>query len=237
MNKFLLMVFLVSGSLYAQTEQTTQKPVISVNGTSKISIVPDMTEVNIHVSSLKMTMTEATKSVGDQTQQYLKILKQLGFKEEDVKTTHFSASKNRIYKQNGPIDSGYVVSQNLVLKFPYAQTTLQKVVARFSDTKDPVNFSISFFVSDALREKTEADLQAKAVLDARRKATNLSAAAGVKLTQVKAISYGSESVGPIFYKSEMRTMAMDGLDDGSNLRFSPQEIDLSESVTVSWYMD
>lgn len=237
MKKLLLVFVLVSGTLFGQTDPQTSKPTVTVNGTSKVSIIPDMTELNIHVSSLKMNMADATKAIGEQTQKYLKILKDLGFQEADVKTTNFSASKNRIYRQNGPIDSGYVVSQSLTLKFGYNQLTLQKIVARFSESKDPVDFNIGFYLSDLLREKTEADLQGKAVADARKKAANLSTAAGVKVATLKAIIYGSESQGPVYYKSDMGMYARDEMADGANLSFSPQAVELQEIVTVVWFVE
>ena len=237
MKKLLLICVLASGTVFGQTDQTPSKPTVTVNGTSKVYITPDMTELNIHVSSLKMDMADATKAIGDQTQKYLKILKDLGFKETDVKTTNFSASKNRIYRQNGPIDSGYVVSQNLTVKFAYNQVTLQAIAARFSGVKDPVDFNIGFYVSDQLREKTEADLQGKAVADARKKATNLSTAAGVKMTTVKAIVYGNDVSAPVYYK-DMRMFAnAEMAADGANLSFSPQEMELQETVTVVWFIE
>lgn len=238
MKKLLFLVVLVSGTVFGQTDPQTSKATVTVNGTSKVSIVPDMTELNLHVSSIKMNMADATKAVGDLTQYYIKILKQLGFQESDVKTTHFSASKNRIYRENGPIDSGYVVSQNLTVKFGYNQSTLQKIVARFSEAKDPVDFNIHFYLSDALRDKTEAELQGKAVADARKKATNLSTAAGVKMAAVKAILYGSTEVpGPMYYKSDMRMFASAEMSDGANLSFAPQEVELQETVTVVWFIE
>lgn len=236
MKKLLLICVLASGTIFGQTDQQNSKPTVTVNGTSKVYITPDMTELNIHVSSLKMNMADATKAIGDQTQKYLKILKDLGFKETDVKTTHFSAMKNRIYRENGPIDSGYVVSQNLTVKFAYNLTTLQAIVARFSGAKDPVDFNIGFYVSDALRNKTEADLQAKAVLDARKKAMNLSTAAGVKVTTLKAIVYGNDVSNPVYYK-DMRFATAEMTADGANLSFTPQEIELQESVTVVWFVE
>lgn len=236
MKKFLLFLFLASGTVFGQVENTA-KPTVTVNGTAKVSIVPDMTELNIHLSSVKMNMADATKAIGEQTQQFLKILKQLGFQESDVKTTNYAASKNRIYRENGPIDSGYVVSQNLTVKFAYNQATLQKIAARFSEAKDPVDFTIGFYLSDALREKTEAELQAKAVADARKKATNLTAAAGVKTGAVKGIIYGSESQGPVYYKAEMRMFADAKGTDGADLRFAPQETELQEFVTLIWFID
>lgn len=230
-------MILVSGTLFGQTDQPS-KATVSVNGSSKVSIVPDMTELNIHVSSLRMNMGDATKAVGDQTQQYIKILKQLGFQETDVKTNNFSAYKNRIYRENGPIDSGYVVSQNVTLKFAYSQATLQKIIARFSEIKDPVDFNIGFYVSDALREKTEAELQSKAVADARKKASNLSAAAGVKMTAIKAISYGSsDAVAPMFYNRKDMMFANGEAYDGGNLNLSPQEVELQEMVNVVWFIE
>ncbi|MDF3025982.1 MAG: hypothetical protein K0S23_289 [Fluviicola sp.] len=239
MKKLLLLLVLASGTLFGQTDQQTSKATVTVNGTAKVFVTPDMTELNIHVSSIKMNMGDATKAIGDQTQSYLKILKQLGFQESDVKTTNFSASKNRIYRENGPKDSGYVVSQNLTVKFGYNQTTLQKIVARFSEAKDPVDFNIGFYISDALRDKTEAELQAKAVTDARKKASNLTSAAGVKMGGVKAILYGSsDAPGPMYYKSDMRMFANTEMAaDGADLSFAPQEVELQEIVTVVWFIE
>lgn len=231
-----LLLLLTSGTLFGQAENAS-RPTVTVNGTAKGSIVPDMTELNIHLSSVKMNMADATKAIGEQTQQFLKILKQLGFQESDVKTTNYSASKNRVYHEKGVVDSGYVVSQNLTVKFAYNQATLQKIVARFSETKDPVDFNIGFYLSDALRDKTEGELQAKAVADARKKANNLSAAAGVKMGTVKSIIYGSENPGPVYYKADMRLFASAEASDGANLRFAPQEIELQESVTVIWFIE
>ncbi|MNU92437.1 oxidative stress defense protein [compost metagenome] len=236
MKKLILFLFLTSGTLFGQTENSS-KPTVTVNGTAKVSIIPDMTELNIHLSSVKMNMADATKAIGEQTQQFLKILKQLGFQESDVKTTNYSASKNRIYREKGPIDSGYVVSQNLTVKFAYNQATLQKIAARFSEAKDPVDFNIGFYISDALREKTEAELQAKAVTDARKKATNLSTAAGVKIGTVKSIIYGSDNSGGLYYKTDMRMSVEGGMSDGMDLRFAPQETELQESVTLVWFID
>jgi uncharacterized protein len=233
---FLFVIALASGTVFGQTENTS-KPTVTVNGVAKASVVPDMTELNIHLSSVKMDMADATKAIGEQTQQFLKILRQLGFQESDVKTTNYSASKNRVYRERGVIDSGYVVSQNLTVKFTYNQATLQKIAARFSDAKDPVDFTISFYLSDGLREKTEADLQTKAVADARKKATNLSAAAGVKTGAVKAIIYGSENPGTMYYKTEMRMFSDAGASDGADLRFAPQETELQESVTLVWFIE
>lgn len=237
MKKLLLVFVLASGTLFGQADNTTQKPTVTVNGAAKISVVPDMTELDIHLSSVKMDMADATKAIGDQTQQFLKILKQLGFQEADVKTTNFSASKNRFYRNNDWVDSGYVVSQNLTVKFMYNQATLQKIAARFSESKDPVDFNISFYLSDQYREKVEADLQAKAVTDAHKKAKNLVAAAGVKMGSVKAIIYGNDNSSPVYFKNaEMRIYA-DGISDGANLHFAPQEMELQEFVTVSWFIE
>ena len=237
MKKLLAIMVLASGTLFGQTDQNSSKATVSVVGNSKVYVMPDMTELNIHVSSLKMNMGDATKDVGNQTQEYIKILKQLGFQETDAKTTNFSAYKNRVYKESGVIDSGYVVSQNVTVKFAYNQSTLQKIIARFSDSKNPVNFNIGFYVSDVLREKTEADLQAKAVADARKKAMNLSAAAGVKMTAIKAIVYGADAVAPVYYESRQMFANKDVSYDGGNLNLSPAEMEMQEAVTVVWFIE
>lgn len=236
MKKLLLFVVLASGTLFGQTE-INSKPSVTVNGTAKVSIVPDMTELNIHLSSVKKNMADATKAVGEQSQQFMKILRQLGFQESDVKTTNFSAAKNSFYRDNRWIDSGYVVSQNLTVKFAYNEATLQKIAARFSEAKDPVNFNLAFYVSDALQEKTQAELQSRAVADARRKAVTLTTAAGVKLGGVKSIFYGADAPTNVYYRKEMMTFSDAAAADGANLNFAPQETQIEESVTLIWFVE
>ena len=53
---------------------------------------------------------------------------------------------------------------------------------------------------------------------------------------VKAIIYGNETPGPVYYK-DMRMFAADGISDGANLSFAPQEMELQESVTMIWFIE
>ena len=75
------------------------------------------------------------------------------------------------------------------------------------------------------------------MLDARKKAMNLSTAAGVKVTTLKAIVYGSDVSNPVYYKDMHMFATAEMTADGANLSFTPQEIELQESVTVVWFVE
>ena len=236
MKSLLAALMLVSLGAAAQPVHT-EKSTITVTGSSELSVRPDMSVVSIHLSTIKPTMSAATQTLGDQSKKYVGILKDLGFKETDVKTTNFSVLKNRVYRNNSYIDSGYVASQDVTITFPYTEAILQKIAARFSQGKDPVDFSIAFELSDKLKQETETSLISKAVGDARSKAANLASAAVVKLGAIKSIVYGSVDNTPVPMYRAYKTMVAGDSYQGENLSFTPQDIDLQQSVTIVWIIE
>ena len=62
MKKLLLLMILASGTVFGQTENSS-KATVTVTGSAKVSIIPDMTELDIHLSSVKMNMADATKAI------------------------------------------------------------------------------------------------------------------------------------------------------------------------------
>ncbi len=124
--------------------QQQQKPTLDVTGTARVNVTPDLGVLSISVSEIKPTMSEAVKALGDKSNHYNELLSKLGFSDKEIKTTSFTVSKNQIYRDRDYVDSGYVASQNIRLQFIYQQQLLQKIVAEFSKSDQPVNFSFDF---------------------------------------------------------------------------------------------
>ncbi|MBO9703124.1 MAG: SIMPL domain-containing protein, partial [Sporocytophaga sp.] len=134
----LLTTLTVSGQILGQQPE---KPTLNVTGSARVIVKPDLGVLNISVSEIKPKMNDAIKALGEKSNHYNDLLKKLGFNEKDIKTTSFSVSQNRIYRNNEYTDSGYVAFQNIRLEFTYSQQILQKIVGEFSKSEKPINFS------------------------------------------------------------------------------------------------
>ena len=232
-----ILLLFTSISGFAQV-QLPAKPTLNVTGSAKISVKPDLGILNISVSEIKPAMSDAIKALGEKSNHYNGLLKQLGFNEKDIKTTRFTVSKNIIYRDNRTIDSGYVASQNIRLEFGYSQAVLQKIVSEFSKSERPVDFNFEFELSEALKQKAQAQVIEMAVKDANDKAGVISKASNIRLAGIKAISYGSWSrdAGMQSMERIQDYAAAKQVGDMQAFNFTPDDIVLRDTLNMEWFI-
>jgi uncharacterized protein YggE len=183
-----ILLLILSITTYGQVKE---KLTLNVTGVARVTVKPDLGVLNISVSEVKPKMGDAIKGLGDKSNYYNELLKKMGFNEKDLKTTSFTVSKNRIYKDNEYIDSGYVASQNIRLEFLYDQKTLQKIVSEFSKSDKSIDFNFDFELSEQLKQKVQSQIIDYAVKDGNEKAKSIAKAARLKLVRIDDITYGS----------------------------------------------
>jgi uncharacterized protein YggE len=232
-----ILLLFTSISAFAQG-QAQSKPTINVTGSAKVSVKPDLGILNISVSEIKPAMSEAIKSLGEKSNHYTGLLKKLGFSEKDIKTTRFTVSKNIIYRDNKSIDSGFVASQNIRIEFAYSQQILQKIVSEFSKSEKPVDFSFEFELSEALKQKAQAQVIEMAVKDANDKAEVIAKASKIKLASIKTISYGSWSrdAGMQNMERMQNFGAANQAGDMQSFTFTPDDIVLRDTLNIEWFI-
>jgi len=221
--------------------QEKEKPTLNVTGVARITVKPDLGVLNISVSEVKPKMGDAIKGLGDKSNYYNELLKKMGFNETDIKTTSFTVSNNRIYKNNEYFDSGYVASQNIRLKFVYDQKTLQKIVSEFSKSEKAIDFSFDFELTEQLKQKVQLQIIDFAVKDGNEKANGIAKAAGLKLVKINDITYGGFGRDSGMELVEKRHIYADksmlSADDLKSFNFTPDDLIFRDTLTIMWTVE
>lgn len=238
--KRLTTVFLLLSLLSFQLNaQEKDRPVLNISGSAKVTVKPDLGVLNIAVTEIKPTMSDAIKALGDKSSFYNQLLKKMGFDEKDIRTTGFSVNKHFVYRDEQYIDSGYQASQNVRLVFPYDQKTLQKIISEFSKSQKSIDFSFQFELSEALKKKVQAQVIDEAVKDANEKAMSIAKATGLKLLSIKEISYASyfRDNGMEQVESVTRFASMGYTVEAPSINFTPEDLVFRDSLLIVWFIE
>lgn len=133
---------------------------------------------------------------------------------------------------------GYKYRHILKIEFPSDNKRLGNILNLIvNNAVVRPEFRFSFFVKDV--EVSKNELLAKAVSDAKEKAEVLSKAAGVNLKEIASIDY---SWGEIDFEvrpvENYKMMALpDEAEDSYEMDIEPDDIDMSDTVTVVWNVE
>lgn len=235
-----LTTFLLILATLASFGQAKEKPSITVTGVARVTVTPDLGVLNIYVAEIQPKMGDAIKALGDKSNYYNALLKKMGFNEKDIRTTRFAVAKNKVYKDNESIDSGYIASQNIRLAFSYDQKTLQKIVSEFSKSEKPIDFSFEFELSEQLKQKVQTQIIDYAVKDGNEKAMGIAKAAGLKLAAIKEITYGGwgrDSGLELVEKQHRYASSMAATDAIQTFNFTPEDLVFRDAITIIWVVE
>jgi len=202
---------------------------ISVAGSGKVTVVPDMATINLGVLIQREKAKAAREAGAEAMTKVIASLKALGIDDKDIQTAWVSLNPVYDYQSTTQRITGYQL-QNTV-------SVTVRDLAKISDVLDDsviagattVN-GIGFDVAD--RTAAEAQARTAAMVDAKAKADTLAGAAGVSITGVASIS---ESVStPIWYGPEM---AAGAAEDRASTPVMPGSTNVTISVQVSYLID
>jgi uncharacterized protein len=194
----------LAGALAPQAYQpvngaTDQPPehTISVAGSGKVVVVPDLATVRLGVIVERPTAKAARAAAAESMTRVVAAIKKLGIADKDIATANVSLSPVYNYPNNqAPKIRGYQL-QNIV-------TVTVRDLDKLSDVLDDGVAAgatsvegISFDVAD--RPAAESKAREAAVVDAKAKADALASGLGVRISGVANVS---ESVStPIYYEN------------------------------------
>lgn len=214
---------------------------IRVTGKGQIRVRPDMTRITMTLTGLYKEYGETLRHSSADTEVLKYVLAEFGFERSDLKTLSFNVDteyesyrdRNNDYTQKFV---GYRFNHILKVEFESDNDRLGKILFALANCKAKPEFRISYTVKDP--EATKNLLLGKAVTDAKEKAVVLTQAGGVTLKDIQSIDY---SWGEIDF--EYRPMRDDVLMEccdaplaakSYNLDIEPDDIDVSDTVTVVW---
>lgn len=157
---------------------------ITVSGVGSVLGRPDTMTVTIGVNVVRPTVSEATTEAATSATALIDALTAAGVAEDDIQTQGYSIWPQYSYEDGkAPQLTGYQVSNTVVAKIrdvDAAGTVIDAAVAAGGDNS--IVQGVGFSIEDDTERLTEA--RAKAFADARAKAEQLAALAGVELGPV-----------------------------------------------------
>ena len=211
---------------------------IRVTGKGQINLHPDMTRITMDLEGVYKDYMDTLRESSRATEKMKKLLAPFGFEPSDLKTLSFDVDTYyESYKEKGEYMrrfAGYKYSHRMKVEFDSDNVRLGKILYALANSSLHPELRLSYTVKDP--EAVKNELLGKAVQDAVAKAGVLSGAAGLKLGDIQSMDY---SWGEINFEMQpvMREMAMPtaGLGGSSyDLDLEPDDIDVSDTVTVIW---
>jgi len=194
---------------------------ITVNGTGKVSTVPDRAGFNFGIDTKRNTAAAASEENNREMRQLLDALKAGGVPESDIQTSQISVYPE--YSESGSDVRGYVASNSVTVTVDLAKAGAVVQAAVGAGANQVSGPSLTKADSDKLYDNA---LRA-AVADARSRAEVLADAAGVKVGAVISIEGGSSSSpGPIAYDTATASAEQAPIQAGKQ--------DVEANVTVTF---
>ena len=208
---------------------------ITVSGTGEVFAVPDVARMQFSVSKTEKDMATAQNSVSEITNAVLAKIRVAGILDKDVKTISYNANPAYDYgicSQNGcpkPKLTGYTISTTIEITI--RDTTKTGSIATLLGTLGVENISgPNFGVDDEDTVKSSA--RAKAIIDARAKATLLASQLGVRLGDIVSFSEDAQNYPmPMYARAGMAVSATDAKVVTPELPQGENKVTSSVSVT------
>lgn len=184
------------------TDGTSPEHTISVTGTGRVVVSPDVADLRLGVQVTRPTVKDARQAAAGSMTKVIAALKALGIADADLQTTGISLQPVYDYSNNGnpPRLTGYTLSNSLavtVRDLDKIGDAIDDGLAAGANTLD----SVTFRVDDPAKAQQQARQQAMA--QARSMADTLASSAGVHITGVQSIAEQSGSAPvPIYYGAD-----------------------------------
>ncbi len=210
-----------------------QPPVrtLTVSGTGKVDLAPDIAYINLGVHTENPSAAEAVAANNTQTQKVIDALKKLGIAEKDIRTTNFSIWPSQNYAPDGtPLETKYMVDNTVYVTIRDLKKLgdlLDSVIAAGVNT---VN-SIQFDVADKTQALTQA--RADAVKDAQKQAQELASASGLSLGEVYSIGFSEVATPFLDYGKGGGGAAV---AEAASVPIQPGQLTISATVNMSYLL-
>ncbi len=182
------------GAAPASSENTRS---MSVSGTGRVTIVPDMATINIGVRTEAEAVTDALEGNTTQANAIADVLQDMGVAEEDIQTSNFNVYPTERYDpMSGQEEGRYFVVENTVnvtvRDLSQLGSALSAVVEAGANNINGIKFSVED------RESAVAEARQLAIENAQAKAQAIAEEAGVELGDLTNIGVSSGDT-PITY--------------------------------------
>lgn len=213
---------------------------ITVTGKGAIHVVPDVTRLDLTLTSLHDAYEDAYVQAKSNTERLSEIMRKLSLDVTLPKTIRFDIDKktSREYDKFGNYKCdtfvGFALDHKVKIDLGMDNVLLNSVVKLIGERLKQAEINIGYTVRDP--RPFQLRMLERAVKDAKEKASVMAEACGCALGQVKEINY---SVQELHVYSQARMIH--GADEAiccneASLDITPDDLSVSDDVTVIWYL-
>jgi len=216
----------------AQSDSDETLRTVSVNGVGRVKAEPDVADISLGVTKQGKEAAEAANKAAEAMDSMVTALLDMGVDENDIQTTNLSLSP-RYDRNKDPAPIVAWEANNMVSVTIRDIDSVGAVVDAATDAGATNVNGISFRVEDPT--EAEAAARSAAVADAKAKADQLAADAGVTITGIVSISEsGGQQPQPIYMaRNEMAMMD----SAGASTPVMPGEVELSVNVYIQYEIE
>ncbi len=211
--------------------------IMSATATGRATAKPDTTRIDLTISGIKKEYSEAFDASVSNGNEVKDVLEKIGLKRDSLKTTDFRIDPryenvkvgNNEYRE---VFKGYEYVQSLCFEFPIDNSVLGKALYSISRCGCAPRIRFSFQSTKLEEARTEA--LKMAIESARKRAEIMAEASGARIIGIRSIG-GPEPVRPMMKAMGCRANAEECLEDMAyNVDFEPEDIEVSETMTIEW---
>src|SRR6185312_16049264 len=193
---FVLILTVISFSFTAHADMH----LISVSGTAEKSVEPNLMDIHIDIWGKAPTAKKAQQLASTEYQQVKKVFETFKVKKEDIRTDNYDLNPESQYDQKTQTSKviGFKAVQTLSVtlrNISEAGNFIDALVTPSQNTNGGVGVNSIQWDTDQKAEMEMSGL-AEAVKNARKKADEMTKAAGVKIKGVAHLSHGSQFYSP-----------------------------------------
>ena len=166
-------------------DATPGEHTISVTGTGKVTVKPDVADISLGVQVQRQTAKAARDDAATTMNAVIAALKNLGIADADIQTSTIDLSPTYDYNSNTQQITGYQVTNMVTVHITDISKVADVIDSSVAAGATSVN-GVTFDIAD--RATAENQARDAAVKDARAHADALAGAAGVTITGVQSIS-------------------------------------------------
>ncbi len=208
---------------------------LSVRGSGHVNIKPDTIVFEFEIIQSNREYDLCMKMHNERAEALLKETLESGFNKDEIKTTRFEIDTEKKYVNGDYIFIGYKAISSYRLSFEIEPNKINLLVKSLAKYGSGVLYTIKYTTKD--KEAATNLLLDEAVKDARRKATIMANAAGVKLSKIISIVYNWSE---LYFNSELKysdSASRSSLLEEPAIPSTPEDIHLSDTVSVIWEIE
>ncbi|MBM7581705.1 uncharacterized protein YggE [Caldicoprobacter guelmensis] len=207
--------------------------IITVSGTDKVSVKPDVAYINVGVETFMKDPKAAQQENAKIMEKIINKLKAMGVEEKDIQTSNYHVYPQYNYVGNKNVLEGYRVNNTVRVTV----RDVQKVGDILSNVhEEGANYSYGVYFGILDQEAAYRDALKKAIDQAKARAELIAQQSGAKLKKLVAVYEGSASVQP-YYRDYVRMEGIEKAGADWSVPISEGEIEVAATVTLVYTIE